>query len=327
MARFLSLRVAPGVRLSASSRGLRGHLGPRAARLHVGGGRTGVSTGAGPVTLYESVGSMKSAARPAAGPAVAQPDDERTRALAAFDWLGSRHRAPIEPVSRQIATLPALPDFRDVLAEAERQALTGLGLMARAERRTARESARAVAEGWAVRLLDDARGAQHQRQRELDLVWQALLANEPEAVVRQLVGGLKATGISAVGDVEGDAVTLRLLLSDPDAIPDRIPGLTPTGRPSMKKASKTLAAQWHRVLVSGDVLLAARHAFALAPALQSVKIVGLDAGEDALIETTLTRATLQKADLNGSPWPVLERLARSVELNPAPRTGALRPLG
>lgn len=247
--------------------------------------------------------------------------------MAAFDWLGSRHRAPIEPISRQIATLPALPDFRDVLAEAERQALTGLGLMARAERRTARESARAVAEGWAVRLLEDARGAQDHRQGELDLVWQALLANDPGTVARQLADGLNAAGLSAVPAVDGELASLRLLLSEPDAIPDRIPGLTPTGRPSMKKASKTLAAQWHRVLVSGDVLLAARHTFALAPALQTVTIVGLDAGEDALLEATLTRATLEKTDLNGSPWPVLERLAIRVKLNPAPRTGALRPLG
>ena len=40
-----SVKIAPGVRVRASSRGIRTSIGPRAARLHVGGGRTGFSTG------------------------------------------------------------------------------------------------------------------------------------------------------------------------------------------------------------------------------------------------------------------------------------------
>ena len=38
------LRIMPGVRLSASPRGLRMGLGPRAARIHVGSGRPTIST-------------------------------------------------------------------------------------------------------------------------------------------------------------------------------------------------------------------------------------------------------------------------------------------
>ncbi len=48
------LKVAPGVRLRVSKRGVRTSLGPRAARVHVGGGRTGFSTGVGPVGFYGS---------------------------------------------------------------------------------------------------------------------------------------------------------------------------------------------------------------------------------------------------------------------------------
>jgi Protein of unknown function (DUF4236) len=51
-----SIRLAPGVRIRASSRGIRTSLGPRAARVHIGGGRTGVSTGFGPVGFYTSLG-------------------------------------------------------------------------------------------------------------------------------------------------------------------------------------------------------------------------------------------------------------------------------
>src|SRR5437879_2030923 len=51
-----SIKLAPGVRIRASSRGIRTSLGPRAARVHIGGGRTGVSTGFGPVGFYTSLG-------------------------------------------------------------------------------------------------------------------------------------------------------------------------------------------------------------------------------------------------------------------------------
>lgn len=51
-----SLRVAPGIRIRASSRGLRTSIGPRAARLHFGAGRAGMSTGIGPVGYYTSIG-------------------------------------------------------------------------------------------------------------------------------------------------------------------------------------------------------------------------------------------------------------------------------
>jgi hypothetical protein len=54
-----SVKLAPGVRIRASSRGVRTSIGPRAARVHFGAGRTGLSTGIGPVGLYTSVGGTR----------------------------------------------------------------------------------------------------------------------------------------------------------------------------------------------------------------------------------------------------------------------------
>jgi hypothetical protein len=51
-----SIKLAPGVRVRASNRGLRTSVGPRAARVHMGTGRTGFSSGAGPVSFYTSTG-------------------------------------------------------------------------------------------------------------------------------------------------------------------------------------------------------------------------------------------------------------------------------
>lgn len=51
-----NFKIAPGVKIRASSRGLSASVGPRAARVHFGAGGTGVSTGVGPVSLCQSVG-------------------------------------------------------------------------------------------------------------------------------------------------------------------------------------------------------------------------------------------------------------------------------
>jgi hypothetical protein len=58
-----SFKVAPGVRIRASSRGIRTSVGPRAARVHFGSGRTAFSSGAGPVSFYTSLGGGRRGGR------------------------------------------------------------------------------------------------------------------------------------------------------------------------------------------------------------------------------------------------------------------------
>jgi hypothetical protein len=53
----MSFKVAPGVRVRASSRGLSAGVGPRAARVHVGTRGVGVSSGVGPVSGYTHLSS------------------------------------------------------------------------------------------------------------------------------------------------------------------------------------------------------------------------------------------------------------------------------
>ena len=45
-------RLLPGVKVRLTRGGVRFGLGPRGARLHLGSGGPGVSTGAGPFTWY-----------------------------------------------------------------------------------------------------------------------------------------------------------------------------------------------------------------------------------------------------------------------------------
>lgn len=55
----VSIKLAPGVCVRASSRGIRTSVGPRMARVHVGGGRTTFSSGVGPFTSSTSVGGRR----------------------------------------------------------------------------------------------------------------------------------------------------------------------------------------------------------------------------------------------------------------------------
>ncbi len=52
----IGFKVAPGVRIRASSRGISAGVGPRAARVHVGTRGVGVSSGVGPISGYTHLG-------------------------------------------------------------------------------------------------------------------------------------------------------------------------------------------------------------------------------------------------------------------------------
>jgi len=55
----LNLKIAPGLKIRLTSRGVRTSMGPRAARVHFGAGGTGFSTGIGPVSAYKPAGGRR----------------------------------------------------------------------------------------------------------------------------------------------------------------------------------------------------------------------------------------------------------------------------
>ena len=85
----MSLRIAPGVRISASGSGIRSSVGPRVARVHVGGGRAGASSGFGPFTASSSTRTGKrSPSKPTKPAAVAK----KPQPSKSTPWWQSRSR-------------------------------------------------------------------------------------------------------------------------------------------------------------------------------------------------------------------------------------------
>src|SRR3954452_6994838 len=167
-----SVKIAPGVRVRASSRGLRTSIGPRAARVHIGGGRTGFSTGVGPVGYYTSLGAGRrpsGARRPSAGayqrqltvsPAAAAKAEEAQRLARVFQELLNIHREPFEPARPPVAPPAPAPDPAGVHARHREAALAGIGIFKRAERRAAQAAAQQMAEAELRYLSADGRRLQ-----------------------------------------------------------------------------------------------------------------------------------------------------------------------
>ena len=328
MARFFSVRVAPGVRLSAGSRGLRAHVGPRGARLHVGGGRTGVSTGVGPFTWYESVGGGRRRPSSTRTPARASSAASASATVEArFRELSQMHRRPLAPPVVPSAPTVELPRFAVLVATAEKQELRGVRLWDRVGRREARQRARVVAEGWARDLLAIVDGERRERERGAAERQQGLAGNDPY-VVRQEVRDAAARcrlPIEVTG-MDRDLAHLTVTAPRPDAIPERKPARTPAGNPTLAKLTKTEANEWYARLLAGHAILAARLAFDAAPRLGTVAVVVRNPERAALLAVRLTRSAATSSAAVSDAWQALQQYGSELRHVVKGRTRELQPL-
>lgn len=349
-----SVRVAPGVRIGASSRGLRAHIGPRAARLHVGAGRTGVSTGVGPVSLYSNLGGnsrpsgpdAKSTA-PRGGPhtatgliqtqlTAATKAEEGATIAAALTHLGDLHRARFAPARSPQLAAPTVANQEKILATHTTEALRGIGIFQRKQRKAARESAR-----WAAYHEINARYEEARRDHDQAVInaghwWKRLNDNDPDTVWDQLARAFADNQAAAAPlAIDGTHADLAVLLPPTSTLPAKMPGVTAAGNPSLKKMTKTQAAEWYQILTCGFVLATASEAFAVAPGLTEVTLVALRPRENSgsgpaaecILAATINRAALNTTNLTTSNSPIAVSQASSVLLvNPKGRTGNWEPV-
>ncbi len=347
MAGFFSVRVAPGLRVSASSRGLRAHVGPREARLHVGGGRTGVSTGAGPFTYYHSLGGggrrrNRPRGRPAARPAapsgtVVRPTGKAARARLLAEEVAlieNLHRQRFDPAVPRSAPVPVLPDREELRADLEREHLRGTRFWQLSRRAAARRRAADEADGRLAELAAEAQAAHRAEQTHLDQQWQALVRNEPQAVLTEVAASFEDNA-APVG-VDGAELSIVVLVPSLDAVPDRTPGVTAAGNPSIRKASATWRWDLYQQLVAGHALVSVREAFAVAPGIARATVVVLrDEGPDVygrpraepVLATRIDRAALDGVRWQDvSAWEVVEQLGRDTLLETRGRADEVMPL-
>lgn len=282
-----SFKVAPGVRIRANSRGLRTSVGPRAARVHFGAGRPGISTGAGPVTLYHSMGTGQGQRR-SSGPSrtsltayerqvrQAEKVEQATELVAAFQHILSLHQQDFPPACPPVAPEPHQIDEDAIRQRHEREALQGIGMFHRAARSAAKQRAVAAADQEIQQETAKRDEDRADLQRQLDEQWQKLLANDPDMVRETLTDAFDDNEAHAVVvGVHSDEAAIVVLVPGPDLIPERMPRLTDAGNLSIPKITKRERNDYYTLLVCGHVLATVREALAVAPGIGWVRIVAV----------------------------------------------------
>lgn len=135
-----NLRIMPGLRISASTRGIRAGFGPRIARMNVGSGGLGVSTGVGRrrshgSTLQRSLKAYERELRKA------QREQEIALVAQLEQQLVSVHLEEFLLAQPQRAPAPTPVDRSEMLKDFRKQALQDISWFNRSERRTAKHEA------------------------------------------------------------------------------------------------------------------------------------------------------------------------------------------
>lgn len=252
-----SVRLAPGVRIRASSRGVRASFGPRVARIHVGTGRTGFSTGIGPISAYTSLSggrrrngpraslgsyqgqSVTAARRSAAAQRAVDKAAEAQRLADTFTELLTVHRARFTPAQPPIAPPGPSVDAAGVRERYRTAAVRGISCIRRRRRAQARLQADAAADWGLAAAAAAAREDRAARQAVLDQVWQLLEANDASVVMSVLEQAFADNEAAAapVG-LDGGEVSLVVVAPDESVVPERMPGITDAGNLSLRRLGK-----------------------------------------------------------------------------------------
>lgn len=341
----LSFKIAPGVRVRASTRGVSAGIGPRVARAHVGTRGVGVSSGVGPVSVYGGVGGgrRRSSGSSSSGYSVAAYEREARRAQREQEvdsWLelnremvalGSVHEREFAAARKPIAASPPAVDRAAIVTEHERSAIDGISWFRRAERTIAKEQSHAAAERqFAEEEQRRAAGAKAE-QVLLDEAWQELLDNDSRRVLTTLEEAFADNEAPAAAvDCEKGGVTLLMRLAPLEVlVPERMVAQTPTGRITTKKRSKTERNALFVELMASNALATVKEAFAVAPGLAEARIAVIRDDESAggHTLTPLYTGIFRRDDLASVRWADVHtvRLIEAADglLNLKGRTGEL----
>jgi hypothetical protein len=137
------------------------------------------------------------------------------------------------------------------------------------------------------------------RQAELDTAWDLLCANDPEVVFTVVSQAFDDNEFPAAPiNVDGNQLAIAVFLPAVDFIPDQKAHITPTGRPSAKKRTKTERNELYLATVCSHVLATVQEALAVAPGVDTVLALAAAKSGSSLEPVLMTR--LERSEL--SEW-------------------------
>jgi hypothetical protein len=345
-------KVAPGVRLKVSSRGVRAGIGPRVARVHVGSGRPGISTGIGPAGIYAPLSGRRRPAKRRASSRTptktsaaaqqrqmmrAQKAQDAKAILQVFVDLAAFHRAAFPP-ARPLEPPPIrMVDETEIRSRCEVQALDGIGRLkhsarSEAKRRGAEEAERQIHEAHAEAI------AEHdQAVADCESQWNLLCENDPQEVQEALTEAFEDNESFAVPvNVQGDEVSIVLVCPGIDLVPEKMPEVSSTGNIVYKKLTKAQHSDWYVVAICGSILATIREAFAVAPAIRGIQLAAIRVSEsDAYGHHSpecLMAMHFDRAKLDGVDWQnvdgirIVNDVATDIRHNRSGQAKVLTPL-
>ncbi|MFD9601303.1 hypothetical protein, partial [Streptomyces sp. NPDC059970] len=268
--------------------------------MNVAGGRTTLSSGMGPLYASSALGSgrrrtstsrtTRSGSRPrAAAPSGAQLERARRQAERAQQeadrdaaiahlrelrlQMTSVHLQSFSPVRPPVVPGPPQLGLPWALAEAKTFHLAGLGMFARNERAEAKQRAGQDAPAYLAAELARLQGIHGELTAEAHQWWQSLVANDEATVcetVNYAFSDNPAAGC-AVG-VDGSVMSVVMRQQDIDSLPDQTPGVTSSGRPTLKTLAKRDRVVWWLTAMGSNIIATLKEGFAVAPGINAIDL-------------------------------------------------------
>ena len=214
-------------------------------------------------------------------------------------------RERFTPVHRPAMTPPVPPALGPLQVAEWELAKKQTRPWQRKRRAQLRIEADARARAQADLMHQQALAAAGRWQEQADAWWRALGSGQTQVLTQQLEAAFSDNVAPVlVISAEGSQAVLALSLPGLDVLPERKPHITPGGKLSSKAWTQTELAQVYADLLGAHLLATFREAWAVAPSLQTVRVLGsheLDTHErpsDGLV--VLLDVTAGRSDIG---WP------------------------
>ncbi|MEU5313640.1 TerD family protein [Streptomyces sp. NPDC021562] len=237
----------------------------------------------------------------------AQQEAERDAAIAQLEELRrqttSVHLQSFPPARPPVVPGPQQLSLAWALAEAQTHHLAGLGLFARAERAAAKRRAEEDAPAYLAAEEARLQAVHGELTAEAGRWWQALVANDEETVceaVNYAFSDNAAAGC-AVG-ADGTVLSVVMRQQDIDSLPAQMPGLTPSGRPTLKALSKRDRTLWWLTSMGSNIVATLKEAFAVAPGITAIDLAVLTRLPDTQRLGFVVYGRWTRQAIEAGPW-------------------------
>jgi hypothetical protein len=303
----LGFRVSSGVRVYPSSRG--------------------ISVGKGRVRYFQRLGGGGSQRTSATAyqrqVRDAQRAEEINQLLALDQQLTAQcnvHREEFGPAERVEIPPPNPVDEGEIRNRLTAEAVADIPRLKVGERRAVRQAALSRLDSE-VRAETERRAAKgREEQRAAAEAWQRLQANDPEAVLGALEAAFADNEAPAAAvSCRGDRIDVVMRWPElEDVVPEGKPAVTPTGRPTIHKRTKTQRADLYLQTLASHALVTVKEALAVCPGIIEVGIAVVRVRQDLArgdqIAEPVLLATLRREQLASVRWDKIVSTATLLEL-------------